>query len=576
MRRKKISQNLDEFFTLDIETWKNETMRLGVLYSEKIQTNDNALLFTNFDELFNYLIYNIKNKKFTIYSHYGGGFDFLYILDYLIKDKKLTLDELNFVDSQGLLISLEFTYQNKHFIFKDSFALFRCSLEKIANSLLNKSKLDIDIENRDELSEFELYEYCRHDCYILYYSLLEFRKIVVQDFKLSIASQALDNFLKFHCKSEFGKQSYFEYKLLKQFYFGGRVECFKRYGESLYQYDVNNMYGFVMKEYGAPVGKIHFVNNRSTSNAVVGFYGIKLEKDYDLYIPFLHAKIGEKKYNKKLYFLNSSELIFRCTSLELSLLDNFGMKYKIISAIEFDYDKDFFKSYVEFWSNKIYTDPDRKFIYKLMINSLYGKFGQKREFDKIVIGDNLDSYLNEKYNIGYKKTINNFLQYNYVNISAWITSAARYELFKYLWRYRKNVYYTDTDSLFLDREVNTNDFDNYEFGKLKLENKIERGYFLTQKMYCLVKNDGIESVVKGFRRKQFSEEQFQKALYNDVFDFKESQRKIRKIKSALRTGNDFIQYYDCKKMVNEINLKRKILENKIDTIPFIYKNKKLN
>ncbi len=576
MKKRIGNKSVTDFFVMDIETYENTEFKFGVLYSEKIKTSDNGFLFDSFYDMFQYLIYQVDLKVINVFAHYGGGFGFFYLLNYLFQNKSVKFTDINFIDSQGLLIQVDFRIEDKHFYFKDSFALFRSSLNKVSDALLGKKKIEIDIEHRDSVDINKFYTYCWNDCYLLYWSLIEYRNIIQQEFKLTIASQALDYFLKFHCNKEFPKQTNFEYRMLKPYYYGGRVEVFKRYGENLFAYDVNNMYGFVMREHGALIGKPKFVNVASKSDGIGGFYSIRLTKNYNMYIPFLSAKIGQSKYDKKLYFLNSTELNYRCTTYDLKLLDAFGMKYEIIGGIEFEHDKNFFKSYIEYWSNKIKENPKRKFIYKLMINSLFGKFGQKREFNKIVIGENLDSYINEVYNIGYKKQYQNGFDFNYINISAWVTAGARFELFKYLWKYRDNVYYCDTDSLFLDKQIDNNDFSDLEFGKLKLEKTVERGYFLTQKMYCLCNNGLVESVIKGFKRQSFTEDKFKAALYNDVFDFEETQRKMRHLRGVLRSKNGFIEYFDFKKRINQITMKRKLCADKINTIPFNYKNNQLN
>jgi hypothetical protein len=46
-------------------------------------------------------------------------------------------------------------------------------------------------------------------------------------------------------------------------------------------------------------------------------------------------------------------------------------------------------------------------------------------------------------------------------------------------------YYTDTDSVVLDKPLPEDEVSSYELGKLKLEHKVVEGYFLAPKCYTL-------------------------------------------------------------------------------------------
>ena len=58
-----------------------------------------------------------------------------------------------------------------------------------------------------------------------------------------------------------------------------------------------------------------------------------------------------------------------------------------------------------------------------------------------------------------------------------------------------SIYYSDTDSLITNVALPEEFIDNKEIGKLKLEHKVSKGYFISNKTYCLVLPDG-ESVIK--------------------------------------------------------------------------------
>lgn len=55
-----------------------------------------------------------------------------------------------------------------------------------------------------------------------------------------------------------------------------------------------------------------------------------------------------------------------------------------------------------------------------------------------------------------------------------------------------NIYYSDTDSIVTDIELPTNMVDPKVLGKLKLEHKVVRGYFISAKTYYLINTKGEE------------------------------------------------------------------------------------
>jgi len=89
-----------------------------------------------------------------------------------------------------------------------------------------------------------------------------------------------------------------------------------------------------------------------------------------------------------------------------------------------------------------------------------------------------------------------------VAISAAITAYARMHMSKIkldilnkgvagsllLAKHRNKIYYTDTDSIVTNIELNV---DKTAIGALKLEHTIKESYFITNKTYCLVDSEGL-------------------------------------------------------------------------------------
>jgi DNA polymerase elongation subunit (family B) len=65
-----------------------------------------------------------------------------------------------------------------------------------------------------------------------------------------------------------------------------------------------------------------------------------------------------------------------------------------------------------------------------------------------------------------------------------------------------NLYYTDTDSIYTDSEIDESLISQTELGKLKLEHVCKKAIFLTPKVYCLVTEKGkFIHKVKGLNHK---------------------------------------------------------------------------
>jgi hypothetical protein len=80
-----------------------------------------------------------------------------------------------------------------------------------------------------------------------------------------------------------------------------------------------------------------------------------------------------------------------------------------------------------------------------------------------------------------------------------------------------NLYYTDTDSIYTDSELDESLISDTIVGKLKLENICEKAIFLTPKVYCLktIKGDIIYKA-KGLKHEvELTMNDFEQLLYKD-------------------------------------------------------------
>ena len=165
------------------------------------------------------------------------------------------------------------------------------------------------------------------------------------------------------------------------------------------------------------------------------------------------------------------------------------------------------------------------------MNSLYGRFGMNPNLESHAIIDNIeiDKYVdkydvvdikelnNDKILISYQdiETIENtkFLNHNYKNVSVPIASAitaySRIFMSQFKNSTQYKIYYTDTDSLYVDKPLN-HKFIGCKLGQFKLENTFTKAYFLGPKIYAGLTTSGqVISKIKGYKNKlnlnEFSE-----------------------------------------------------------------------
>jgi hypothetical protein len=143
------------------------------------------------------------------------------------------------------------------------------------------------------------------------------------------------------------------------------------------------------------------------------------------------------------------------------------------------------------------------YIAKILLNSLYGRFGMDDLFLEInVIHKDFYSdfenkfidYIVESIDLGEYKLVryknpNNQIEEGTHNISigiaAAITAYARIHMSIFKNNPDIKLYYTDTDSAYTDSEIDPKFIDNKALGKLKLENVCKKAIFLAPKVYCL-------------------------------------------------------------------------------------------
>ena len=213
--------------------------------------------------------------------------------------------------------------------------------------------------------------------------------------------------------------------------------------------------------------------------------------------------------------------VVRYNSVDLDEMIKDGYEFKVLNGIYWNESKNVFKEFVnELYEHKSKAKKEGKgalaFVVKILLNSFYGKFGQRRFFDNVGILNNELTKIGEKTETRNPRTS--------VHVASFITSYSRREL---NWQMEKvlkaghQVYYCDTDSIMCDYEALTEEL--FPVGDNMLEwsvenhegNPIKEGYFLQKKVYCINepsdKDKQFKVKIKGFGKDAFSFEELKRA-----------------------------------------------------------------
>lgn len=370
------------------------------------------------------------------------------------------------------------------------------------------------------------YPYCERDVEILAKSVDAYRSMVLEHnlgtFSLTIASQAFNAFRhRFEHADIYIHNREPALELERDGYYGGRVECYQL-GEfksgPYYKLDVNSMYPSVMKEAPYPV-KLVGVRDNPTIEEVwtwtLSKYTIARCK------LFAKAPYYPKRFGGRLCFpigmyqtvLHQVELL---TALNHGHIDS-------VDRIAIYERGDLFSSYVStlYALRRRYDDEGNAvfaYIVKLLLNSLYGKFGQRGRTTTIV-GEmgNDECWVREAVD----GTTGQPIIYRCINGTIWkeeregesyhsfpaiagaVTAYGRHQLLTLILKAGwGNVFYVDTDSLIVNKDGLqhlTEDLSPTQLGGLKVEAEANEMSLLGLKRYTFggdVKNKGIKKGAK--------------------------------------------------------------------------------
>lgn len=409
-----------------------------------------------------------QRYNFTIVSH-NTEYDLKYLR--------------NIVDTNSLL------YSGSHFIggeLKNGFELmdttnyFKMPLKKLIDVFDLKNKYGIT-KREGYLNSIEgKKEQVLDDAKAVFYLAKEIQDFFINNFNVSLRKTApattLAVFQSNYFFDKFLRSDKAKWKnnFERQGYYGGRCEIFRRGIRKVKSFDVNGMYVDIMesKKFPDPT-YAHW--NRDPEKIEEEYHkgsfmmlDITINIPDDVYIGLLPYR--DLKRGKTIYPVGTWRGVY--PSIELQNAEQYGLE--IISfncGLKYPRVEPFFSNYAKMTQEgriKAKTENNEALnqLYKLMGNSLYGKFGQQNKDGPKYI--KLDEYEGEIEGKLVKPDGNGVLWviipdnnpvdalHTFPVLPAFVTAYARIKLLNAMMANQENIVYCDTDSIKIDSNIRKN------------------------------------------------------------------------------------------------------------------------
>ena len=488
---------------LDIETYQDKVdsntlllpFRLAVAHSVKYDKDLNPHHVTTHTcreaHTLAHFISNIANRNGRTYLvAHNAPFDIAasYLLHYL-QELGFTINILR-PDSGSMVITAKRKKQS--LVLLDTLNFLDGSIESLGK-IVGIEKLEVDFQTVDDEA---LETYCKRDVEIMRTAFEQYLHFLKENdlgnFGLTISAQAFNAFRHRFMRHRIHIHNNLEAKRLERLAYGGgltmpfAVGDFR--GTKIYKTDVNSMYPKIMRDSPMPTRFIGFAPHPSIEQLkeAIKYYAVIADVTLRPKTPFYRRRTQEGTIYPTYAFRTAL-----CTPevkealKEDAILEVYQVALYKQDIIFDQYVKELYtlRKQYKIQGNVIYEKAVKK-----LLNSLYGKFGTRtrkwterpdltaiqkiQRVDSLLTPTGLTAvyYLNGK---AYTFEDNGDAENTFVAIAAHITAYARMYLKELIETAGvANVYYCDTDSLFVNETgiANLKDYlDDNELGKLKIE-----------------------------------------------------------------------------------------------------------
>ena len=562
------TETKDGLIRKELFCWSLAYQKSTQLQNGQFQTTIETLSGNEKDlgKMFDFIQQKDKRKSMlrTIFVH-NLSFEEAFIYDYCVKKG---LDVFR-IDSGASLLALSIKELGVKFV--DTMQFLLCEQEKAeidyevpeeyrkidCKDLFNKS-----FDLWTEYDKKRVIEHNKNDVKALLVIMDKFRKTVFDIANVdmltvvSLASLSMKCFrktMKKEIKNPFvftkfvkNKMVYdyekHEEKFVRDSYYGGRTEVFSlKQLKNIVVIDRVSMFPTQMRNKSYPDGYGYWEYRKNKLEEILdkkvlleGFIEVDIIPTENYKYPLF-----PKRIDGKVMFMNC-KLHGVYTIPELIYGREIGYEIIPIKGFLFEPTKDYFKNFVDiFFDLKTNGKGSQKKVAKIILNSCYGKFGQQFEQKKIVkklFNDmqevdefcmnnfgTIDTCELDEKNIRIKSNedskiyvvsypINSVMIKPFMNvgIASYTTAHSRIDLHKKFMEFDKkgfNVYYCDTDCIWLDKEAISSMELNHNLGSWDLENEFEMVQIKAPKCYYgkLKGKEGFMIKMKGIPKSKIKE-----------------------------------------------------------------------
>jgi hypothetical protein len=402
--------------------------------------------------------------------------------------------EISYVDSRIISAKLKGSNIN----FKDTLNHWKMSVAEMGKRI-DLPKIEVDAKNLKRLFEEDpkkIIKYCQRDCEITYRFVMEMKRKYDEmgcNLKSTIGSTSLNffynNFWHRPTKQEILKQN--EIDFCRKGYYGGRVEIFynRPITGNIKYVDFNSLYPAVMQ------GAFPCLENRFwTTRPEFGNEGmVELELEAPKSdIPYLPCRLEKRGL---LFPIGNISGVYTYFEIRNALERGYRIK-KIHRALEFTGTCYPFQRFVlEVYDRRLKAQRENDLLMsdtcKLLMNNLFGKFGQGNEYTKLFTLDEAKGLKNGDQILGgfvLRKTKSPYASHTNGIWACYVTAYARERLYVALQRVLDHgglLIYCDTDSIIYESDQTIFETSN-DLGSLKLEGEFEYAHFKLPKLYKLI------------------------------------------------------------------------------------------
>ena len=457
------------------------------------------------------------------YFHFGQ-YDWRYFLDY-IQENNLIVEIGMRTENDIYEIRVKRSAKDAWSVMRDSWALWSHPLEKLAQAFCPEiPKLEIDIENFDPKNPKHI-EYAKRDVQILLIGLPRLFDAISNHFGINAGATAAGTALKAWQKTLpkdeiYDCQQYNEVELfIREGYYGGLVFLTNNnLNHDCITFDRNSSYPAAMLEHGVPVGRPQYTKDYEDSYP--GIYRCRVKAPEGLIIPILPAR---NERGAMRWYRGEFETTVTARELQFAALNG----YEILEIKEGYFWEEIAFPFSDFinlcrFLRNAFKGKTEEQLAKLMQNSLYGKFGTRRERTRLLSvasadGDELLGAMpfDEAGHWNVKKELDEEMRCM-PHWAVFITANARLSLLEQAYAAGpENVIYGDTDSLTMRRGVENKIDVGNEYGQWKLEKEWQVFRAIAPKVYTGILADGtFKGAAKGLPRKGIGEKQWRELLEN--------------------------------------------------------------